>query len=126
MMNETEFRDLLFREYRETLFDLIRIDAQKPVQEKCDTLSIAELLKSRTENMLYSRIKRIQELILDGKEVRLVREGDSTTRLDLLGHLAEDGDLVIIELKKSSQTERHAFKRIASICQSLLHFVFHF
>ena len=112
MMNETEFRDLLFREHRETLFDLIRIDAQKPVQEKYYTLRIAELLKSRTENMLYSRIKRMQELILDGKEVRLVREGDSTTRVDLLGHLEEDGDLVIIELKKSYQTERQAFNEL--------------
>ena len=51
-------------------------------------------------------------LVLDGKEVRLAREGDSTTRVDLLGHLEEDGDLVIIELKKSYQTERQAFNQL--------------
>ena len=112
MMNKAEFRDLLFQEYRETLFDLIRLDAQKPVQEKSDTLRIADLLKLRTEKKLNDRTKRIQELILDGKEVRLVREGDSTTRVDLLGHLEEDGDLVIIELKKSYQTERQAFNEL--------------
>ena len=112
MMDETEFRDLLFREHRETLFDLINIDVQQPVQIKGEMLKIAELLKSRTENMLNSRIERLQELILDGKEIRLAREGDSTTRVDLLGHLEEDGDLVIIELKKSYQTERQAFNEL--------------
>ena len=111
-MNETEFRDLLFREHRENLFDLINFDVQRPAQEKGEMLKVAELLKSRTENRLHSRIRRIQELILDGKEVRLAREGDSTTRVDLLGHLEEDGDLVIIELKKSYQTERQAFNEL--------------
>src|SRR5690606_9540093 len=41
-----------------------------------------------------------------------VRDSDSTTRIDLLGSIADSGDLVIIELKKSDQTERQAFTEL--------------
>ena len=49
-------------------------------------------------------IENLEALQLDGKEVRLVRDGDSTTRIDILGSIADSGDLVIIELKKSDQS----------------------
>ena len=56
MMNEAEFRNILFLEYRETLFELIDLNVRQSNQEKGEMLRIAELLKSRTENALRSRI----------------------------------------------------------------------
>lgn len=48
---------------------------------------------------------------MSAKELRLEKEGDSTTRIDLFGN-AEGSGLYIIELKKSKQTERQAFTEL--------------
>ena len=113
-MNENELRDFLFGEYRESLFNLIKVEPSHQPQDRSDTLKISEFLKARTTQHLNARIERLRELILDGKEVHLFRERDATTRADLIGHLEDDGDLVIIELKKSNQTERQAFNELLS------------
>lgn len=63
---------------------------------------------------INAMLENLESLQLDGKEVRLVRDGDTTTRIDLLGHIADSGDLAIIELKKSNQTERQAFTELLS------------
>ena len=111
-MNENAFRDLLFEQYRGSLSTLIKAEPSHPPQDNAVTLQIAELVKSKTTQRINARIRRLQELILDGKEVSLFREGDATTRADLIGHLEEDGDLAIIELKKSNQSERQAFNEL--------------
>ena len=113
-MNENEFRDFLFGEYRESLFNLIKVELSHPPRDRSTTLQISELVKSKTTQHLNARIRRLSELIVDGKEVKLFREEDATTRVDLIGHLEDDGDLVIIELKKSNQTERQAFNELLS------------
>ena len=113
-MNKNELRDFLFGEYRESLFNLIKVEPSHQPQDRSDTLKISEFLKARTTQHLNARIGRLRELILDGKEVHLFRERDATTRADLIGHLEDDGDLVIIELKKSHQTERQAFNELLS------------
>lgn len=113
-MNENELRDFLFGEYRESLFNLIKVEPSHQPQDRSDTLKISEFLKARTTQHLNARIGRLRKLILDGKEVHLFRERDATTRADLIGHLEDDGDLVIIELKKSNQTERQAFNELLS------------
>jgi hypothetical protein len=111
-MTENEIRDILFNDHKNDLHSLIT-NARAPLALPQDAFpSIAQLLQHQTETKINNMIKNIELLRLDGKEVRLARDSDSTTRIDLLGSIAESGDLVIIELKKSSQTERQAFNEL--------------
>jgi hypothetical protein len=111
-MTENEIRDFLFNNHKVDLHTLI-IQTREPLAlPKDDFPSIAQLLQNRTETKINMMIESLETLQLDGKEVRLVRDGDSTTRIDLLGSIADSGDLVIIELKKSDQTERQAFTEL--------------
>jgi hypothetical protein len=113
-MNENQLRDHLFENYKETISSLIA--PRKPATSLPDETfpRISELLKRRTEAKLNALLEQFELLHLDGKEVKLVRDADTTTRIDLLGHIAESGDLAIIELKKSGQTERQAFTELLS------------
>lgn len=97
-MTENEIRDFLFNNHKDDLHTLI-IQTREPLAiPKDDFPSIAQLLQNRTETKINMMIESLETLKLDGKEVRLVRGGDSTTRIDLLGSIADSGDLVIIEL----------------------------
>lgn len=111
-MTETEIRDFLFNNHKDDLHTLI-IETREPLTLPEDTFpSIAQLLQNRTETKINLMIENLETLQLDGREVRLVRDSDSTTRIDLLGSIADSGELVIIELKKSGQTERQAFTEL--------------
>lgn len=111
-MRENEIRDSLFDLHKSDIHSLI-VQTRKPLALPPDRFpSIAQLLQHRTETKINKMIENLETLQLDGKEVRLVRDGDSTTRIDLLGSIADSGDLVIIELKKSDQTERQAFTEL--------------
>jgi hypothetical protein len=111
-MTENEIRDFLFNNHKDDLHTLI-IQTRAPLAlPKDDFPSIAQLLQNRTETKINLMIESLETLQLDGKEVRLVRDSDNTTRIDLLGSIADSGDLVIIELKKSDQTERQAFTEL--------------
>jgi hypothetical protein len=111
-MNENEIRDLLFSSHKEDLHSLI-IGVKEPLHLPKDTFpSIAHLLQNRTETKINKMIADLKSLKLDGKEVRLIRDSDSITRVDLLGNLTDSGGLAIIELKKSKQTERQAFTEL--------------
>lgn len=111
-MNENELRDMLFDQHRETFSELI-VKNKPPARLKAASFpSISDLLRQRTEAKINASLDDIELLHLDGKEVQLARSGDSTTRIDLLGHIEESGDLAIIELKKSGQTERQAFTEL--------------
>jgi hypothetical protein len=111
-MTENEIRDFLFKNHKNDLQTLI-VRTRAPLVLPQDTFpSIAQLLQNRTEAKINKMIENLKTLQLDGKEVRLVRDSDSTTRIDLLGSIADSGDLVIIELKKSGQTERQAFNEL--------------
>ena len=111
-MTENEVRDLLFKKHKDDLHTLI-IQVREPLALPPDTFPrIAQLLQNRTETKINKIIENLETLQLDGKEVRLVRDSDTTTRIDLLGSISDSGDLVIIELKKSDQTERQAFTEL--------------
>lgn len=111
-MTENEIRDLLLDHHKSDLHSLI-VQTRQPLTLPPDRFpSIAQLLQHRTETKINKMIENLETLQLDGKEVRLVRDRDSTTRIDLLGSIADSGDLVIIELKKSDQTERQAFTEL--------------
>lgn len=111
-MKENQLRDLLFDNHKNDLSSLF--EAQKtPLALPNETFPhIAQLLQHRTEAKINAMLENLESLQLDGREVRLVRDRDTTTRIDLLGHIADSGDLAIIELKKSDQTERQAFTEL--------------
>ena len=107
-MTENEIRDLLFNNHKDDLHTLI-IQMREPLALPQDTFpSIAQLLQNRTETKINAMVENLETLRLDGKEVRLVRDSDTTTRIDLLGSIADSGDLVI---------------RAFGLCQSFLHAV---
>ena len=111
-MNENQIRDYLFNNYKYSIKNLIE-EPKEPIDITGKKFPrICELLQHRTEQKIHKIIKDSDHLILDGKELRLVRDIDSTTRADLIGHFEDSGDLVIIELKKSRQTERQAFTEL--------------
>lgn len=111
-MRENDLRDYLFEKHKKSLSVLIKTRKKPPASAQNTFPRISELLRARTEAKIDEMVERLELLALNGKEVRLVRDGDSTTRIDLLGHLEESGDLVIIELKKSDQTERQSFTEL--------------
>ena len=113
-MKENELRDFLYENYKCDIFSLIKHQRPSPPPKAVEFPRISDILRRRTENRIDAFVNRLELLTLDGKEVRLIRDGDSTTRIDLLGHYEEDGDLAIIELKKSDQTERQAFTELLS------------
>ena len=108
----TKLRDYLFENHKTSLSSIIVPRASPPKTSADEFPRIGELLRTRTEAKIDEMVERLGLLTLSGKEVRLVRDGDSSTRIDLLGHLEEYGDLVIIELKKSDQTERQSFTEL--------------
>ena len=113
-MNENDLRDYLYANHRNNLTSLITERPTRSQSKKAGFPRISDILNARSERQIDRQIQRLQTLKLDGKEVTLNRDGDTTTRVDLLGHLDEDGSLVILELKKSSQTERQAFTQLLS------------
>lgn len=111
-MKENDLRDFLFEKYKTGISELITSRKREPLISTHNFPKISELLKTRTEAKIDEMVGRLSLLTLNGNEVRLVRDGDSTTRIDLLGQIEEYGDLVIIELKKSEQTERQSFTEL--------------
>ncbi|NVD26781.1 hypothetical protein HUO14_02535 [Parasphingorhabdus flavimaris] len=111
-MKENELRDRLFEKHKDNLSSLFEASKTVAQIDNSKFPHISALLKRRTEAKINKMLENLGSLHLDGKEVRLVRDADSTTRIDLLGHIADSGDLTIIELKKSDQTERQAFTEL--------------
>lgn len=110
-ISENEFRDLLYANYKDNLSSLI-IGRKEPIEWVEDEFPpIHFLLQQRAEKKINAILDSLESLILAAKEMRLEKEGDSTTRIDLFGN-SEDTGLTVIELKKSKQTERQAFTEL--------------
>lgn len=110
-ISENEFRDFLFNNHREN-FSTIIIGRREPVEwpgEDFPPLHI--LLQQRSEKKINEALDNLEDMTLGARELRLTRESDSTTRIDLVGN-SESTGLTIIELKKSKQTERQAFSEL--------------
>ena len=112
IMTENDLRDFLYEKHKKDIYSLIE-KCQRIISETEEFPSIKTLIQRKTEERIDAFLKRLESLSLDGKEVQLHRNEDSTTRIDLLGHY-ECGDIVIIELKKSDQTERQTFAQLLS------------
>lgn len=110
-LSENEFRDYLFNNHRNSISDLI-YGKREPVEWRGDGFPpISILLQQIVERTINDIIDGLESLILSAEELRLEKTGDSTTRIDLFGN-SECIGLVIIELKKSKQTERQAFTEL--------------
>ena len=111
-MRENDLRDYLFEKHKTSLLSLVRSRVKPVATGKEAFPRISELLCARIEAKIDEMVEQLELLTLQGKEVRLVRDDDSSTRIDLLGHLEGYGDLVIIKLTNSDQTERQSFTEL--------------
>ncbi len=110
--NENEMRDFLFHNYRETFSALIKGQKSTPKWEADSFPPVRFLIQQNAERRINASLDALRGLILEGKEVRLDKTSDSTTRIDLLGQSFRGAGIIIIELKKSKQTERQAFTEL--------------
>jgi hypothetical protein len=110
--NENEMRDFLFDNHKGTFFSLIKGKKSIAKWKTNDFPPVRFLIQQNTERRINKSLDDLRDLILEGKEIRLDRASDSTTRIDLIGHYVERTCLTIIELKKSKQTERQAFTEL--------------
>ncbi len=108
---ENQIRDKIFDENKDSFSDLI-IGRRDPIKwDSTDFPPVKVLLQQMTEGKINSILDSISNLTLSCKELRLEKTQGSTTRVDLFGH-AEGSGIVIIELKKSHQTERQSFTEL--------------
>lgn len=110
-ISENEFRDFLFENHNND-FSAIIVGRREPVTwVDGEFPPIHILLQQRAEKKINETLDNLEDMILAARELRLTREEDSTTRIDLVGN-SESSGLTIIELKKSKQTERQAFSEL--------------
>lgn len=110
-IGENEFRDILFEEYKESISSLIT-GRRNPIGWSGNEFPpISFLLQQKTEEKINKIVNELIELKLIAKELPLKKEGEFSTRIDLLGN-SELSGLTILELKKSKQTERQSFTEL--------------
>lgn len=110
-ISENAFRDYLFTNHKEDLASLI-VGRRDPISwEGGEFPPVHYLLQRRAENQINEILDNLDSLVLTAKELRLEQSGPHPTRVDLLG-CSENTGITIIELKKSSQTERQAFTEL--------------
>ena len=110
-LSEDDFRDYLFKNHKESLFDLIH-GRRDPIEWNGEGFPpIRILLQQVVEKKINEIVDGLETLIISAKELRLEKAGDSTTRIDLFGN-SECIGLTIIELKKSKQTERQTYTEL--------------
>lgn len=109
--SENELRDFLFENHKDTLGDLI-IGKREPIAwDSGGFPPLRVLLQRSIEKNINKTIDALGYLILSARELRLEKTANPTTRIDLFGACEGEG-MVILELKKSKQTERQAFTEL--------------
>ena len=111
-LSENKFRDYLFENHKDSLSDLI-CGRREPIEWKGDKEfpPVSVILQQIVERKINDIVDGLESLVLSAKELKLEKAGDSTTRIDLFGNSERIG-LIIIELKKSKQTERQAYTEL--------------
>lgn len=108
---ENEFRDYLFENHKNSIASLI-VGRRKAVSWQDDGFPpLSFILQQIAETRINKILDGLELLVITARELRLVKEGSSTTRIDLFGNSESEG-LTIIELKKSKQTERQAYTEL--------------
>lgn len=108
---ENELRDKLFEKHSDSFFDLVDGRREPCEWDGAEFPPLSFVLKRETERRINKILDKIQHVQLYAKEIPLIRGDGPPTRIDLLGG-SERAGIVIIELKKSNQTERQAFTEI--------------
>lgn len=115
-LSEGELRDFIFDNHRENFSTLI-VGRRDPKQWMgTDFPPLRALLQYQVETRINDIIDRLETLSIHARELRLERQASSTTRIDLFGTSPDTG-VTIIELKKSSHTERQAFTELLAYSQ---------
>ncbi|MEX5593238.1 hypothetical protein [Pseudomonas orientalis] len=101
-ISENEFRDFLFNNHSKN-FSSIIVGRREPVEwQGEDFPPLHILLQQRSEKKINEALDNLEDMILGACELRLARDSDSTTRIDLVGN-SESTGLTIIELKNPSK-----------------------
>ncbi|RSO00927.1 hypothetical protein [Acinetobacter pittii] len=110
-IHENALRDILYNDYKNTFHKrVVGLKANNEIKID-DLYNFPDLLKKQTEEKINTLVESLNNFEFIGREIRLKKENASTTRIDLVGMTIDQGP-VIVELKKSTQTEREAFTEL--------------
>ncbi|PMO05156.1 hypothetical protein BCT19_11790 [Vibrio splendidus] len=104
-----------FLSFLDELEDLNEVSFQDDLSD----LNAQSLIRNRINQKLSKLHTKLFELDLIGCEVPLEQKSNSTIRADFLATFPGDTGLAIVELKKSSQTERQAFTELLAYSNHL-------
>ncbi|TCB20439.1 hypothetical protein [Acinetobacter sp. ANC 5045] len=110
-IHENSLRDIIYNKYKNNFFEQIIGVKNLDNIEIDDLYDFPKLLKKQTEDKINRLVENLLDLEFIGREIRLIKEDASTTRIDLVAMTLDSGP-AIIELKKSKQTEREAFTEL--------------
>ena len=114
MFSEKEIQQQIWQQ-RDNWFDIIdRAEIPEPYSflEDLSDLTLERLVQNNLYKQLSLIDAALRETELIGCEVPLHKQGDSTIRADFLGVSLRKPGFVILELKKSNQTERESFTEL--------------
>ncbi|WP_151172764.1 hypothetical protein [Pseudoalteromonas ruthenica] len=95
-------------------------EIEKPFfREDLSDLNANSLVRHRLNKKIKALYSKIFGLNLFGCEVPLLQAGNSTIRTDFLASFLDDTGIAVLELKKSSQTERQAFTELLAYSNHL-------
>lgn len=82
-------------------------------------VSAQSLIKNQINKKLEKLHSKLYGIEFIGCEVPLEQESNSTIRADFLAYFPDDTGIAVVELKKSSQTERQAFTELLAYSNHL-------
>lgn len=110
-IHENDLRDIIYEEYKNNFYEkIVGIKDSNKIEIE-DLYDFPSLLKKQTEEKINNLVSNLEDIEFIGREIRLKKENASTTRIDLVAMTLDNGP-AIVELKKSTQTEREAFTEL--------------
>ncbi len=117
--SEKELQNYIW-DNRENFFNLINIpeevESYSDLSWKCETW---QLLYNGFIKQYMNSFGLLSQMELFGVEVSLPKHEQSDIRSDLIGHIPEEGSIVICELKKNKLTERQAYTELLAYANSV-------
>jgi hypothetical protein len=104
-----------FEQFLDEDFELERISFQHDLSD----ISAHALTRNRINSKIEMLYNKLFSLELIGCEVPLEQSSNSTIRADFLANFPGDTGVAVVELKKSSQTERQAFTELLAYSNHL-------
>lgn len=119
--SEKEIQDYIWKKrdhFSELLVDPVGLE-ETQFDEDLSDVTAQTLVKNRIVKKLSEFHSKLYSLELIGCEIPLEQESNSTIRADFLATFPGDTGIGIVELKKSSQTERQAFTELLAYSNHL-------